>query len=589
MKLRDYQRDALEATLSLWKGGTRSVLDVMATGTGKTVLFAGVIRRKFPKRAMVIAHRQELIWQARDKIQRVTGLHVDVEMGEFKAGTERGLFHPKARVIVSTIQTQVAGGDGAGRLGKFDPRDFGLLIIDEAHHAVSPSYRRMIDYYMTNPDLVVLGVTATPDRSDESALGTVFDEVGYKYEILQAIKDGWLVPIDQQMISIESLDFSGVRTTAGDLNGADLAAVMESEKNLHGIASATIEIAADKRGIGFASSVNHARILAEIFNRHRPGMAASVSAKTDKDERAKIISDFAAGKIQWLWNCGVFTEGFDDSGVEVISMARPTKSRALYAQMAGRATRPRETIAHKLGEATHAGMRRHLIQTSGKPSCLIVDFVGNSGKHKLMCSADILGGNYSAEAVEKATEFAKASGQRVRIGKQIETEEEQLEKARQRRIEEEARRARLVAKSSFKSQRIDPFNLLQIKPVSASRSEDKKVLTEKQRAMLRRGGYDPDKMEYAAAKQLVGILVDRLVNKKCSLKQVELLKKFAVDGRDFTFEQASAVIDQIAKNGWRKPDGLTVPKAVEKSSDMPEPSRAPVASAPVGDDDDIPF
>ena len=217
------------------------------------------IQRKQPKRSMVLAHREELIWQAKDKIERVTGLKSDVEMGEHKAAQECGLFHPKASVIVSTIQTHVAGGDGGGRMTKFDPMDFGLLVIDESHHAVSPSYRKVIDYYMTNPDLVVMGVTATPDRGDESALGQVFETVAFDYEVMDAIKDGWLIPIEQQMVSVESLDFSEVKTTAGDLNGADLAAVMESEKNLHGVASSTIDIIGSKRGIGFAASVNHAR------------------------------------------------------------------------------------------------------------------------------------------------------------------------------------------------------------------------------------------------------------------------------------------------------------------------------------------
>src|SRR6185437_7609767 len=417
MKLRNYQLEAEKLTLQAWEDGNRSALVVMPTGTGKTVLFASLIRSRLPGRALVLAHRQELIWQARDKIQKVTGLIVDVEMGEYKSRTDKDLFHPKAQVIVSTIQTQNAGGDGGGRMGKFDPNDFGLLIVDEAHHATSVSYRKVIEYYKTNPNLVIVGVTATPDRADEEALGQVFDTVAFDYEILDAINDGWLVPIEQQMVSIEDFSFENVRTTAGDLNGADLAAVMTSEKPLQGVASATIDIIGDKRGIGFASSVAHAEMLSEIFNRHRSGMSNVVSAKTDSEERKKIISDFAQGKIQWHWNCGIFTEGFDDSGVEIISIARPTKSRALYAQMAGRATRPHESIAGRLNDVFNAPLRRATIARSVKPSCLIIDFVGNSGKHKLMTTADILGGNYSDEVIEAAVLRAKSLGQRLRMDK----------------------------------------------------------------------------------------------------------------------------------------------------------------------------
>ena len=100
-------------------------------------------------------------------------------------------------------------------MSKFDPQRFGVLIIDEAHHATSPSYRRVIDYYRTNPALKVLGVTATPDRADEEALGQVFQSVAFDYEVLDAIHDGWLVPIEQQMVHVEGLDYSSIRTTAG--------------------------------------------------------------------------------------------------------------------------------------------------------------------------------------------------------------------------------------------------------------------------------------------------------------------------------------------------------------------------------------
>lgn len=575
IRLRPYQLNAAQSTIETWKE-TRTALGVMPTGCGKTVVFASIIGEMAAKgqRTMVLAHRQELIFQARDKIQKVTGLHVDIEMGEYRAAMDSDLFHPKSSVVVSTVQTHLAGGDGGGRIGKFDPKDFGCLIIDEAHHAASPSYRKIVSYYMQNPTLVVLGVTATPDRADEAALGQVFEAVAFDYEVLDAIKDGWLVPIEQQMVSVESLDFSSIRTTAGDLNGADLAAVMESEKNLHGIAGATIDIIGDRRGIGFASSVNHARILAEIFNRHRPGMASFVCGKTEEIERKKTINDFAAGKIQWLWNCGVFTEGFDDSGVEVVSMARPTKSRALYAQMAGRGTRPHESIAHRLNDFNAAGIRRGYIARSCKPSCLIIDFVGNSGKHKLMTTADILGGNLSDEAVESAVAAAIREGRPVRMDKSVEEEEKRLEEKRQREIEQAARKARLTAKTSYKTQSVDPFDLLQIKPVKLRGWDEGKQLTEKQSGILRKAGFDPATLDYAKAKQLVGVIIGRWTNHQCSIGQAKILKKYGYDV-NMSFADAGKTIDAIAKNGWKKP--ATQPTA--------EPAMAMASEG----DDNIPF
>ena len=568
MILRNYQNNAVASTLESWGDGNRSALGVMPTGTGKTIVFSSIIRRKFPKRAMVIAHRQELIWQAKDKIQRITGFKVGVEMGEHKSQTDSALLHPKDQVVVSTVQTHVAGGDGGGRIGKFDPMDFGLLIIDEAHHATSPSYRKILDYYMTNPNLVVLGVTATPDRADEEALGQIFDVVAFDYEILDAINEGWLVPIEQQMVSVDSLDFSDVRTTCGDLNGADLAAIMEAEKNLHGIAGATIDIVGDRRGIGFAASVNQAQVLSEIFNRHRKGMSQCVSAKTDKDDRKQIIRDFSDGKIQWLWNCGVFTEGFDDAGVEIISMARPTKSRSLYAQMAGRATRPHESIAHSLNDSPNNAHRRWCIGKSAKPSCLIIDFVGNAGKHKLMSTADILGGNISDEAIEEAKKQAVRSGRPVRMQQALIEEEEKAIKAKESRDAEAARKARLVAKTSYRTHLIDPFDILQIKKVKTRGWDQGKQFSEKQRNVLKGFGINPDEIDYANGKKLIGALFERREKKLCTLKQAATLKRFGYDP-DVSFDEANKMIDRIAKNNWQKPVDLPPPVSVENNENEP--------------------
>jgi len=560
--LRPYQKSAGDACFKEWEV-VRSTLIVVPTAGGKTVIFADIINRFQPKRVMVLAHRQELIWQARDKIERVTGLRADVEMGEYKSKNDGDLFHPSAQVIVSTIQTHTAGGDGGGRMTKFDPMDFGLLIVDEAHHVTSSSYRKVIDYYLQNPDLKVLGVTATPDRADEEALGQVFETVAFDYEIIDAIKDGWLVPIEQQMVSVESLDFSSIRTTAGDLNGGDLAAVMEAEKNLHGVASSTIDIIGSKRGIGFAASVVQAKTLSDIFNRHKSGMSAFVCGKTNIDERKKIISDFARGKIQFLWNCGVFTEGFDDSGVEIISMARPTKSRSLYSQMVGRATRPHESIAHTLNDCPAPAIRRAMISRSVKPNCLIIDFVGNSGKHKLVTTADILGGNVSDEVIAAAVAVARNSGGRVRMDKTIEEEEKRIEEQKKRDLAEQARKANLVAKSTYKTKSIDPFNILDIRPQQPRGWDSGKQVSEKMAVQLRRAGVNPDELDYSKAKQLLGVIFDRYAKKLCSIKQAQTLSRFGYDGPNMTFEDARRTLDALAKNNWKRPASIPQTETAE--------------------------
>jgi len=549
IRLRPYQREAADAVVKAWQEDT-STMVVMPTATGKTILMSELVRRVFPRRVMFLAHREELIVQAKNKIEMMSGFRVDIEMAGAKV-VENGMFD-EAQVVVSSIQTQNAGGDGRGRMSKFLPENFGYLFIDENHHSTAKSYRRVIDYYRQNPRLKVLGVTATPDRADEEALGQVFDSVAFDYEILEAIHDGWLVPPEQRMIHVEGLDFSQVRTTAGDLNGADLAAVMEAEKNLQGIADPVIEISNNRRSLVFAASVAQAERMSNILNRHKPGSSAWVCGKTDKKERRNMLRDFAAGRLQYVVNVGCLTEGFDDPGVELIFMARPTKSRSLYAQMAGRAMRPADDIAHGLNDESDAEARRALIAASKKPVCEIIDFVGNSGRHKLMTTADILGGNVSDEVIERAVARAKKEGGAVRMDTLLGEEEEKLKAEKEeRRLAEEAQKARLVAKVKWSSQNINPFDVFEMTPRKERGWDQGKTLSEKQTAVLLKQGIDPAAMPYSQAKQLLNEIFRRWDGSLCSFKQAKVLKKHGFDP-NMSRDDAKITIDTLAANHWRR-------------------------------------
>lgn len=545
VRMRDYQVRAADAIMHEFET-VGTTLVVMPTGTGKTILFSEIIRRFHPGKAMVLAHREELIFQAQAKITHVTGYVVGIEMADLRSN---GSLTNMADVIVSTIQTQVAGNDG-GRMTQFDPAAFVLLIVDEAHHATSATYRRTIDYYRQNPRIKILGVTATPDRADEEALGQVYETVAFDYEILDAIRDGWLVPIHQRMVEVEGLDFSGCKTTAGDLNGGDLAEVLEFEKNLHGIADPAFQIAGDRRALMFAASVAQAERLAEILNRHRAGCADWVCGKTDKDERRALLAKFSRGETQFIVNVGVLTEGFDDAGVEMIFMARPTKSRSLYAQMAGRATRPLPGVVDG-HERDGADQRTAAIAASKKPSCTIVDFVGNSGRHKLMTTADILGGNVSDEACARAAKTVKDAGTEVDMRAALEMADEEIKaEAERRKREDEAKRAKLLAKAKYTTRAVNPFDVFEIEPREDRGWDKGKVLSDKQRDMLLRQGIDPAGMNYAAAKQLLNEIFRRWDGKLCSFKQANLLKRFGFP-HDVSMADAKATIDKIAASGWK--------------------------------------
>lgn len=545
MILRPYQRACSDAVIEHWQTAA-AALAVIPTGGGKTIVFADLIRRMFPLRAMVIAHRQELIFQARNKIRAVTDLPVELEMGEYHVNATADFFSTPA-VVVSSIQTQNAGADGSGRKSKFNPHEFGLLIIDEAHHATAASYRRVINYYRQNPQLKVLGVTATPDRADQESLGQIFDGVAFNYLIEDAIRDGWLVGITQRFVSVAGLDYSQVRTVAGDLNGADLAKVLEQEEILHKMATPTVAIAGNRRTIVFTETVRQAERFAEILNRHRPHSAAWVCGKTPDDRRQQTLQEFASGKIQFVVNVGVLTEGFDDPGVEVIVMGRPTKSRALYAQMCGRSMRP---LPGLVDGPANAAARKAAIAASSKPVCEIVDFVGNSGRHKLISSADILGGRHSDAAIAAVLRRAKGSTQPVRMDELLVEEERRLEE--ERRAAEAARRARLTVGVQWNSKSVNPFDVLAMSPARERSWQVGLSLSDKQRAILSKNGIDPDSVDYAQGRQLVTEIFRRWQQKLCSYKQAKLLRRYGYDTTAMSYETARATLDSLSKNGWQK-------------------------------------
>jgi type I site-specific restriction endonuclease len=297
--------------------------------------------------------------------------------------------------------------------------------------------------------------------------------------------------------------------------------------------------------------VKQAETLSEILNRHRPGMANWVCGKTPKEERQDLLKRFETGNTQVVVNCGVLTEGYDNPAVEIVIMARPTKSRSLYSQMVGRGTRPLDGMMDGL-ETPES--RRLAIDKSSKPSLLVVDFVGNSGRHKLVTSADILGGNVSEEAVEIAKEIAKKDGGVMRMVEVMAEAEDELKRRREEaRQKEEARKARLVAKAKFSMTSVNPFNTLDIVPMSQRGWDNGKTLTEKQRGLLLKQGINPDSMPYGAAKQLVDELFRRWGNNLCSLKQAQILKRNGYETKDLKREDASKLIDALAKNGWRRP------------------------------------
>ena len=544
MKLRDYQDEAVKAIYKSWDEYD-SCLVVMATGLGKTVVLSQVVADSVintGRRWMVIAGRQEIVEQNARTLARVTNQDVAIEMAENKS-FEYGNFKPL--VISASIQTLIANNRGKPRMQKFDPSAFGGIIIDEAPHATSKSYRQVGDYF-TAGGCKVLGVTATPDRADEQALGQVFETVAYQYDVIQGVRGGWLVPIKQCAVNVTGLDFSTIRTTAGDLNGAELSDVLTYEENLHRMVSPTLEIAGDRRTLIFAASVAHAERVSEIINRYKPGSSAFDKAGTPRDERSEIFRAFAEGNHQFLVNVGIATEGWDDPatdgrGVQLISMMRPTKSRSLYAQMCGRGTRP---VPGTIDGLDSVSDRAAAIARSEKPGITILDYVGNSGRHKLMHAGDILGGSWSDEVVDRVYDNAQKA-ERVELDLLLQME---IQEAQLKREVEAKRRTFVRVKADYNLDEVSPFDFLGVVRRRVPGWFKGKPVTEKQATLLRRNNVpNIDNLNVAEASQLIDHIMSRP-----SEKQAWVLKRNGLDPNDFDRKSASDIITRIKSGDFKK-------------------------------------
>ncbi len=557
MKPRSYQQEAIDSAIRVMDSG-KSALLVLPTGCGKTVVFSHIAHHYSSRgRIMVMAHREELVRQAADKLQRVTGQGVEIEMAEQWADMRTMYQTETSPFVVTSVQTQTMGMGGKGRMSRFNPMDFALLVIDEAHHAPAASYRKVIEYYRQNPDLRLVGVTATPDRADKLAMGSVFDEVAYEYGVIDAIDDGYLVPIRQRVVDVEGLDYSGLATVAGDFNQGQLAAMMEREELIHRICSPVYELSAGRKTLIFASSVAHAEMAAEVLNRHELGCAEVVSGTTPSETRQRTLRRYKHGEFRFLVNCGVFTEGFDEPGIELVVMARPTKSRSLYAQMIGRGTRPLDGVVdqHDTAEA-----RRNAILSSRKPYVEVLDFAGNSGKHKLVTATDILAGKYPPAVVAEAkrqveSERDGAVDIQTKLAEVAARQEEIEAELRAKREAEAARKAGLVAKAKYRLGDVSPFDVLDIRPGRVMPWFRDRMPSEAQKQFLARAGVDNiDQLNMGTARTLIDSLIRRRQQGLATFRQVRALKARGVVGAEtMTFEQARERLDGIAlAEGWRR-------------------------------------
>lgn len=526
MELRPYQSAARDAILRNWASGVKNTLLVLPTGCGKTIVFAKVVEERVRNggNALILAHREELLDQASDKLASATGLRTALEKAESSS------LDSWYNVTVGSVQTL----QSAKRLELFAHDHFDTIIVDEAHHAVSPSYRRVLDYFY---DAKVLGVTATADRGDKRNLGEVFETIAYEYTLVRAIREGYLCPIRALTLPL-SIDIGNVKVQGGDYQAAALGSTLEPY--LDRIAELMAEHCRERKTVVFLPLVATSQKMRDRLIAH--GLRAA-EVNGESADRAEVLKDFHDGKYQVLCNSMLLTEGWDEPAVDCIVCLRPTKVRALYAQIVGRGTR----------------------LAPGKKELLLLDFLWQTQKHDLCRPAHLVCENSDISA--RVAEIMAETSQEEGGGDLLELADDaesaavaEREESLRRELEAQRKKRRaLVDPLQFEMSiapggkvaewEPDPLDLKAMAPPSAA-----------QLAYLEKAGIYADEVKCQGhASRLIDLIVKRRAEGLATPKQIRCLERYGFTGvGTWEFDAANKMITRISANSWRVPFNIDV-------------------------------
>lgn len=535
-ELRPYQQQARDRIHAEWDAGHTRTLLVLPTGTGKTIVFASVAadQVRAGDRVLILAHRGELLEQAADKLQRSTGLVSAVEKAESTC------LDSWFRVVVGSVQTL----QRTARLERFPQDYFGTIIIDEAHHAITDGYRRILDYFS---GAKVLGVTATPDRGDMRNLGEVFDSLAFEYKLTDAIKEGYLCKIMAQTIPLQ-LDITSVTMSGGDYAVGDLGTALDPY--LEQIAAEMARRCKSRKTVVFLPLIKTSQKFRDLLNAHG-FRAAEVNGQSA--DRKEVLADFDAGKYNVLCNSMLLTEGWDCPSVDCVVVLRPTKVRSLYSQMVGRGTR----------------------LSPGKTDLLLLDFLWMTDKHELCRPADLVceDRTVTRQMTEHLAETGCPEDIEEAAAQASEDVVAQREEALAKQLEEQRRKkAKLVDPLQYEMS-IQAEDLAGYVPAFGWEAGPP---SEQQTAALEKLGILPDAVESAGK---AALLLDRLNKRRdeglTTPKQIRCLEKYGFQHvGTWSFEAARHMIDRIAAQGWRG-----VPKGVNPRTYTPA-AEPPAADSP---------
>ena len=490
-KLRPYQLEAVKAINDKWSEWNRELL-VLPTGCGKTVVFNTVAHQR-DGNTLILAHRDELIEQARDKYFSMYG-----ELpGKIKAEENE-----IRQVTVGSVQT-MCRRDYTGQ--------FQTVIVDEAHHAISPSYQTVLNQF---PDAKVLGVTATPDRGDKRSLARYFDGIAYEYGLKTAVAEGYLCPITAKTIPLE-IDMNSVTVSIGDFQVDSIAESLEPY--LPQIAEAIRIHASARKTVVFCPLISIAQELAGMI----PG-AREVNGNSAG--RKEVLDWFdKAGPGAVLCNAMLLTEGWDCPSCDCVVVLRPTKIRSLYCQMVGRGTR----------------------LYPGKDNLLLLDFLWMCQKHNLCRPASLVSDN--EEDIKAVVKEAK--NDEIDLFSAVSDAEEARRNALAKALANQAKKKSKLVNPLELFVILDDVGLADYEPTFKWEEAD---ATEKQIQALQRFGVDAEGITKGYACAIMDKLIGRANRKMATVKQIRTLKRFGYEPVDWTFEQASKKMSALAAVGWKR-------------------------------------
>jgi superfamily II DNA or RNA helicase len=520
MVLRPYQEEAVKAIRNEWQGGNQKTLLVLPTGTGKTVVFSKVVEEETSdgSKALILAHRGELLDQAADKLRLTSGMDSALEKAESYA------FGSSKAVTLASVQTL----SQEKRLLHYPKDYFKTIVVDEAHHTTSDTYQRILTHF---DGANVLGVTATPDRADRKNLATYFDSQAYEYSLHQAIKDKYLVPVKAQMIPLE-LNINNVGMSNGDYAVGEVGTALEPYLNQ--IAVEMLNYCKGRKTVVFLPLVKTSQKFTELLNFY--GMKA-VEVNGNSPDRDQILADFETGEYDVLCNSMLLTEGWDSPGVDCIVVLRPTKVRSLYQQMVGR------------------GMRLH----PGKNELLLLDFLWMTERHDLCRPSALI--SKDEVLAKRIDEMMINSESGIDLLDAEVIAENDVIKER-----EDALARELEALRKRKSKLVDPIqyafsiaaeDLANYEPTFAW---EMAPASNKQIEYLEKHGIFADTvMNAGMASMIIEKLKNRQIEGLATPKQIRLLERYGfLHVGLWAFDAANKMVSMIASNHWQVPRHIHV-------------------------------